>query len=140
VTALAQTIEENRGKDLILIDTSGFGLSEMDNAGPLAHFLSTRKDIDTQLVLPASMKPSDMTRIADAYDIFSPQRLLFTKLDETGSFGAILSEAARTGKPLSFFTSGQTIPEDLEIASRERVVELVLGAQGRTATRRSAAA
>ena len=43
-------------------------------------------------------------------------RLLFTKLDETGSYGPILSEAARTGKPLSFFTTGQRIPEDLEAA------------------------
>jgi flagellar biosynthesis protein FlhF len=52
--------------------------------------------------------------------------LLFTKLDETGSFGPMLNESARTGKALSFFTNGQRIPEDLETASPERLVELIL--------------
>ena len=65
------------------------------------------------------MKSADLSRVVDAFEIFRPQRLLFTKLDETGSFGPILNEAARTGKPLSFFTTGQRIPEDLEAASRE---------------------
>jgi flagellar biosynthesis protein FlhF len=126
LAALAQTIEESRGKDLILIDTPGFGFGDMDMAGPLARFLASRSDIDTQLVLPASMKPGDLTRVADAFEAFRPQRLLFTKLDETASFGPILAEAVRTGKALSFFTNGQRIPEDLEAASRSRLVELVL--------------
>ena len=129
LAALAQTIEESRGKDLILIDTPGFGFGDMDMAGPLARFFSGRTDIDTQLVLPASMKPGDLTRVANAFEAFRPQRLIFTKLDETGSFGPILAEAARTGKALSFFTNGQRIPEDLEAASRSRLVELVLAGQ-----------
>jgi flagellar biosynthesis protein FlhF len=62
---------------------------------------------------------------------------LFTKLDETSCFGPILNEAARTGRPLSFFSAGQRIPEDMETASRERVAELVL--TGRTARAQSAA-
>lgn len=124
--ALAQAIEENRGKDLIFIDTPGFGFGDMDHAAPLARFLAARGDIDTQLVLSCSMKSADLTRMVDSFASFQPQRLLFTKLDETGSFGPILNEAARTGKPLSFFGAGQRIPEDLEAASRRRVSELVL--------------
>ena len=72
------------------------------------------------------MKSADLTRVVDSFEVFRPQRLLFTKLDETGSFGPILNEAVRTGKPLSFFTTGQRIPEDLEAASRGRLVELIL--------------
>ena len=124
--ALAQGIEENRGKDLIFIDTPGFGFRDMDSAHPLAQFLAGRTEIDTHLVLPASLKPADLTRLIDSFEIFQPRRLLFTKLDETVSFGPIFSEAARTGKALSFFAIGQRIPEDLETASRPRVVELVL--------------
>ncbi len=45
-----------------------------------------------------------------------PDFLLFTKLDETESQGAILSTALEAGKPLSFFTNGQNIPEDIEPA------------------------
>jgi len=126
VGALAQSIEENRGKELIFIDTPGFGFGDMDHAAPLARYLAARADIDTQLVLSSSTKSADLTRMVDTFQCFQAQRLLFSKLDETGSFGPILNEAARTGKPLSFFGAGQRIPEDLETASRSRVSELLL--------------
>jgi flagellar biosynthesis protein FlhF len=131
--ALAQSIEENRGKELIFIDTPGFAFGDLEDSSSLAHFLSTRTDIDTHLVLSASMKSADLTRMIDAFEILRPKHLLFTKLDETGSFGAIFSEAARTGKPLSFFTTGQRIPEDLEAASQARLVELILTGRNRAA-------
>jgi flagellar biosynthesis protein FlhF len=126
VAGLAQAIEENRGKELILIDTPGFGFQDMDSASGLAQFLSTRGDIDTHLVVSASMKSADLSRVVDGFEIFRPQYLLFTKLDETISFGPLLAEAARTGKPVSFFTTGQRIPEDIEAATRGRLIELVL--------------
>jgi flagellar biosynthesis protein FlhF len=129
--ALAQAIEENRGKELILIDTPGFALSDLGDCSSLASFLSTRTDIDTHLVLSASMKSADLTRMIDAFEILHPDHLLFTKLDETGSFGSIFSEAARTRKPLSFFATGQRIPEDLEAATQARLMELILAGQER---------
>lgn len=137
VNSLSQVIEENRGKEYILIDTPGYGAADMDHAPPLARFLAGRSEIDRHLVLPASMKPSDLTRVVDAFECFRPQRLLFTKLDETASFGPLLNEAARTGKPLSFFGTGQRIPEDLEHATRARMAELTL--TGRAAQTASAA-
>jgi flagellar biosynthesis protein FlhF len=72
------------------------------------------------------MKSADLSRVVDSFEAFRPQRLIFTKLDETGSFGPILNESVRTGKPLSFFTTGQRIPEDLEAATKSRVAELIL--------------
>jgi flagellar biosynthesis protein FlhF len=127
VPALAQAIEENRGKELIFIDTPGLGLGETADYSRLGQFLSGRADIDTQLVVSSSMKSADLSRVVDGFEVFRPRRLIFTKLDETGSFGPILNEAVRTGKPLSFFASGQRIPEDLEAATKSRLAELVLG-------------
>jgi flagellar biosynthesis protein FlhF len=124
--ALAQAIEENRGKEFIFIDTPGLGLVETADYSSLAQFLSTRSDIDTQMVVSSSMKSADLSRVVDGFEVFRPQRLIFTKLDETGSFGPILNEAVRTGKPLSFFTTGQRIPEDLEAATKNRLAELIL--------------
>jgi flagellar biosynthesis protein FlhF len=129
VTALAQTIEENRGKELIFIDTAGLDPGDEGRFPGFPEWLATRSDIDTHLVLPAFMKPSDLTRVVDAFEAYQPQRLLFTRLDETGSFGPVFNEAVRTGKPLSFFATGQRIPEDLETASGSRLAELVLGGQ-----------
>jgi flagellar biosynthesis protein FlhF len=130
VAALAQAIEENRGKELIFIDTPGLTTGDVADFGWLAQFVSTRSDIDTQMVLSSSMKSADLSRVVDSFEVFRPQRLIFTKLDETGSFGPIFNESVRTGKPLSFFATGQRIPEDLEAASRSRLAELILGGQG----------
>jgi flagellar biosynthesis protein FlhF len=130
VGALSQAIEENRGKELILIDTPGLGPAETVEYSSLARFLSTRTDIDTQMVVSGSMKSADLSRVVDHLEIFRPQHIIFTKLDETGSFGPILNQAVRTGKPLSFFTTGQRIPEDLEAATRNRLAELILGGNG----------
>jgi flagellar biosynthesis protein FlhF len=133
VSSLAQSIEENHGKELIFIDTPGLAYGDLQDSESLAHFLATRGDIDTHLVLPASMKAADLSRMVDAFEVLRPRHLLFTKLDETGSYGPIFNEAARSGKPLSFFAAGQRIPEDLEAARSERVLDLVFSyARGRT--------
>jgi flagellar biosynthesis protein FlhF len=129
VSALAQTIEENRSKDLILIDTPGLGFAELSESSALARFLSTRADISTQLALAASVKPADLARMVDGYQAFKPQRLIFTKLDETASFGPILNEAVRTGLPLSFFATGQRVPEDLEEVTAVRLTSMILAGQ-----------
>jgi flagellar biosynthesis protein FlhF len=131
VTALAQSLEENRGKELIFIDTPGLGFSDLEAGASLARFLSTRQDIDTQLVLPSSMKPGDLSRVVDAFRVFGPQRLLFTRTDETLSFGPIVNETVRTGIPVSFLANGQRIPEDLETASARRIVELAMAGRSR---------
>ena len=127
LAALAQSLEENQGKELILIDTPGCGFADLDTGSDLARFLRSRADIDTHLVLSSSMKSADLTRVIDAFEIFQPDRLLFTRLDETTAPGPILNEAVRTGKPLSFFSTGQRIPEDLETASASRLRGLILG-------------
>ena len=135
VTALSQAIEEHRGKELIFIDTPGLTADDLENCSGLSHFLATRPDIDTQLVLSASMKSADLSHVVDTFEVFGPHRLLFTRLDETATFGPIFNEAARTGKPLSFFSTGQQIPEDLETARQNRLSELILSAssgRGRT--------
>ena len=102
----------------------------MADFGDLAQFLSTRSDIDTQLVVSSSMKSADLSRVVDSFAAFRPQGLIFTKQDETNSFGPIFNESVRTGQPLSFFATGQRIPEDLEAASSCRLAELILGGQG----------
>ena len=126
VTALAQALEELRQKDLILIDTPGLARAEMDDARGLARFLSDHPAIDTHLVLPTSMRSSDLQRVADQYEIFGARKLIFTKLDETDTFGPIVNHSARTGKAVSFLAGGRQIPEDLQPARADLIVDLVL--------------
>jgi len=126
-TALARALDEHHHqRDLILIDTPGLALNELEAFEDLADFLSTHPAVDTHLVLPASMRTSDLKRVASQYEIFKPGKLLFTRLDETETFGPILSQSLRSGKPISFLTRGQRIPEDLEEAAKDSILHIVL--------------
>ncbi len=125
--ALSMALEEHRAKDLILIDTPGYGAKDLDGAMNLADQFSRHQDIDIHLVLSASMKPADLSAVVDRFSVFQPHKLLFTRLDETQTFGSILNETSRTGKPVSFFCGGQQIPDDLEAATMQRAADLLIG-------------
>ncbi len=124
---LSHQLELFRSKELVLIDTPGFGFREMEDASELAVFLATQPEMETHLVLSASMKPSDMGRVVDSYAIFRPSKLIFTHVDETARYGALISEASRQDLPISFLCTGQRIPDDLEEATVHRLTDLVLG-------------
>jgi len=85
-----------------------------------------RPGIDVHLVLPASMRSPDQRRIADQYEIFSPRKLLFTKLDETEASGGMITVSLSLRKPISFLSSGQQIPEDLDCAGADEIAGRVL--------------
>ncbi|SPE23303.1 GTP-binding signal recognition particle SRP54, G-domain (fragment) [Candidatus Sulfopaludibacter sp. SbA3] len=124
MNALAQAVDSAPASALLLIDTPGYSpqlLQEL--GGDLAAFLTGRQDIDTHLILTASMRLEDLYHIAGLYEAFRPSKLLFTRLDETSSLAAVFCVAARRKKPVSFLASGQSIPEDLAPAAKERIVD-----------------
>jgi flagellar biosynthesis protein FlhF len=130
--ALAQALTEfrqdqYRQKDLILIDTPGLCRFEMDACQDLAKLLAAHPDVDTHLVLPASMRATDLRRVAERYSVFQPRKLLFTRMDETETLGPLLSLSVYMGKPVSFLSGGQRIPEDLEPATPDFLLDRILG-------------
>jgi flagellar biosynthesis protein FlhF len=49
-------------------------------------------------------------------------RLLFTKLDETVCVGNVFNTVYHTSIPMSYFTTGQSVPDDIEVANSSRLV------------------
>jgi len=125
--ALAQALEEHRAKDFVFIDTPGLGRRDMEDGADLAHLIASHPEIDVHLVLPASMKPADLREVIDRYQPFRPSKLLFTRIDESSSFGALINESVRCALPISFLATGQQIPDDLEPATKGGVCALVYG-------------
>jgi flagellar biosynthesis protein FlhF len=123
--ALSQHLDAPVSRDLILIDTPGFAFREMDDAAELAETLVSRSEIDVHLVLPASMKPADMSRMLDSYAMFHPSKLIFTRLDETAAYESLVREAVDRNLAISFLCTGQKIPDDIEEASVDRLTDLV---------------
>ncbi len=123
---LTRAFDEHHWKDLVLIDVPGFSASETGAAADAAERLRNER-VETHLVLPASLRAADLRRVADAYAVFRPANLIFTRLDETTAYGPILNETVRTGLPISFLANGPRIPDDFEAATPSRIADLVLG-------------
>jgi len=122
-SALAQLIDYTTPGTLLLIDTPGYSASLFRELGcDLAALLARRQEIDTHLVLTASMQPEALRRAADLYSAFRPSKLLFTHLDEATPYALMFCEGARRQLPLSYFSTGQSIPEDLEPATARHFI------------------
>jgi flagellar biosynthesis protein FlhF len=128
ISDLPQLLSENSQRDYILIDTAGHAQRDLSSSEELTRYLGAASDIERHLVISATTKSCDMHEIVDRFSVCHPDRLLVTKLDETSTFGPIFNELVRTQKPLSYFTDGQRVPEDLHVAGRDQIVEILLNA------------
>jgi flagellar biosynthesis protein FlhF len=118
-------VSESRNKNIVLVDTPGYSPAELEGLKEIASCLERLPNKQVHLVLPASMKRADLARTIRDYAALQSDYLLFTKLDETESQGAILSAALEAGKPLSYFANGQNIPEDIEPAQARTLLASV---------------
>jgi flagellar biosynthesis protein FlhF len=112
--------------NLVLIDMSGIGPDNVASTKELYRLLQEESEVTTHLVLPASTKEQDLRRIVERVKNLPLLRLLFTKLDETESFGTIFELAHQTGVPLSYWSAGQRVPEDIELATPERLAKFLI--------------
>jgi len=122
--ALAQAVDSTPANTWLLIDTPGFGSALIEElSGDLAGFLSRRQDIDTHLVLTASVDRAERAHVTDRFARFRPGKLIFTRLDETSSTATVFCEAARTLMPVSFLSNGQSVPEDILPAAKDLIID-----------------
>jgi len=113
-------------KDFILIDTAGRSQRNEYQINELKSFFDRISPLETHLVLSSTTKEEDLTDIFEKFKKISVHRLIFTKLDESTTYGVILNQLLRTQKPLSYFTNGQKVPDDIEIATPEKVADLIV--------------
>ncbi len=123
---IAGCIEEFADYDLILIDTAGRSYQDTKHLQELKELLAVVKEKQIYLVLSLSTKNSDLKKTVAAYD-FADFPLIFTKLDETLAYGSILNLKQATGRPLSYVTTGQNVPEDIAELDPYETASKILG-------------
>jgi flagellar biosynthesis protein FlhF len=112
---------ENNG--LTLIDTPGYGPRDFAEGAELAAYLTSHSEIHVHLVLRADATNADTVRTVQKYSAFGATRLVLTGMDETESPGPVFSSIVQSERTVSFLSSGQRIPEDLESASKRRIID-----------------
>lgn len=112
--------------DLVLVDTIGRSPKHTEQLASLWELVAAMNPDEVLLTLPANGNPADLALAADQFSIFCPTSLIITKLDEATQTGVIVNLVARLNLPVSYITTGQNVPEDLEIPTSERLAEWAL--------------
>jgi flagellar biosynthesis protein FlhF len=111
--------------NLILIDTPGSSPSDLARLSKL-ETVTSAADAKVQLVISATTRSEDITKIVSRFQRFSPTSVIFTKIDETDSKGPLAGDLLRNELPISYLTNGQRVPEDLLIPSADELARYVL--------------
>jgi len=120
-------LERLRNCDLVLIDTAGRNFLVDGHLHDVRSMLQSFDIDETYLVLSMTSKPEDLDTLAASFCQIPIDKFLFTKMDETTSYGAILNLLLTYQKPISYVTTGQNVPDDIEVASLEKLLHLVIG-------------
>lgn len=123
-------IERVADYDLIFVDTAGFSHrneAQCADMKKLISGLNSSYEKEVYLVLSATTKYRDLLEIADIYKEIADYKLIFTKLDETTTYGNILNIRLYSGANLSYMTNGQNVPDDIEEFDTQKIVKQLLG-------------
>jgi flagellar biosynthesis protein FlhF len=112
--------------DVRLIDTPGFGRADEAGIAALAPLLREARPTEVHFVAPATMKADDALATLAAFGPLGVTRLLFTKLDETATFGSLLSVAVGSGLPVSYLAAGRDVPDDIQPATAAELSRRVM--------------
>ena len=119
--------------DLILVDTAGRTHKSDEQMTEVIDLLKKAAntkdiyDIEVFLTLSITTKYKDLVKITEAYKDVEDYKLIFTKLDETCCLGNILNLKLLTNAPLSYTTSGQNVPTDIEVINEQGLAKQLLG-------------
>ena len=123
---LSRAINKYRNRDLILIDTAGRSQHNDYQMKELQDFLATNQRIEKHLVLSTTTKSSDANDILEKFAVCEPDKIIFTKTDETARVGLIVNLLFKKKLSISYVTNGQSVPDDITPASAEVLAELLL--------------
>lgn len=130
---LGEYLEDYKNYDLIMVDTAGRShhceeqMTELEDLLDKAEEYRDRFDIDIYLTLSITTKYKDLVNITERYKDIKGWSVIFTKLDETCALGNVLNIRMLTGAQLSYTTTGQNVPNDIEIINQQALAKKILG-------------
>lgn len=127
IKEMEEAIECMNGCDVVLIDTTGRSSKNAMQISELRAFVQKANPDHTNMVISATTKNSDIKSILDGYAELEYDNVIITKLDETSVYGALYNIAKISNKPISFITTGQNVPDDIMVPTKEEIASFILG-------------
>lgn len=122
---LKKVLDTNLDKQLILIDTAGRSPHNSDQLAELDKLLQIDNTIEKYLVLNTTTKYKDALDIVEKFSLCSPNKVIFTKIDEARNIGTIINLLYQISIPLSYMTHGQNVPDDIELVDPQKLAKLM---------------
>lgn len=127
---LQEAIHRCAGCDVVLIDTAGRSQRDDDKLEELASFITAARPDEVHLVLASTCARQVVLDTVDRFSKIDIDRVIFTKLDEAVTLGVVLSAVNKINKRLSFVTTGQDVPHQIETGRAASIVARMLGKEG----------
>ncbi len=119
-------LETFRDRDVVYVDTVGRSQRGAQDLTDLLEFIEAVEPDEVHLVLSAATGFRTQREVVERFRVLGPNRLLFTKLDETATPGTLARIAADTGLPVAWVTTGQTVPDDIVPADADLLAGMIL--------------
>ncbi len=127
---IIEAVENFKEFDYILVDTAGhsqYNDTQRETMTEYVESIRAKAETEVFLVLAANTKYKDMLSIADSYKKMTEYKLIFTKMDETDTYGNLLNLKLYTGAEMSYITCGQNVPDDIASFDAQSIVKKLLG-------------
>lgn len=124
---LKQAIDQFVDMDLVIIDTAGRSPNDKEKMKELNELLSYSLPLEIYLLISSTTSYSEVVSCLEKFKELSFNYLIFTKLDEANNYSIILNTLSNFNLSLSYLTTGQDVPGNIEVADPEKIVNLILG-------------
>lgn len=114
------------GCRFVLIDTCGCSPADMESIDRVNQFLTATKPTETHLVIPCTCNIRSFLRYEQGFERLSPNRMILTRLDESGGLGEFFSCLQSSPLPISYLSNGPQIPSDLIQATGIRLAQQIM--------------
>ncbi|MBN2160590.1 MAG: flagellar biosynthesis protein FlhF [Spirochaetes bacterium] len=114
--------------EIIMVDTSGRSHRNDIKISEIKAFAeSLDYECEKILCVSANTKKCDLNDVFRAFDAIHFDSIIITKVDETSYIGNVIDIADKYNKPISYYTNGQEVPNDIVIADPDKIVDMMIG-------------
>ena len=124
--SFSKSIERFKDKEFIMVDTAGRSREEGGYLSKLKEMLTGDWEMETNLLLSLTSSRESLMDVVGRYRTFGYDQIILTKLDECTNCGIFYDVVERASKPVSYISTGQNVPQDIEQASPVRLAELIM--------------
>jgi len=129
-TDFKNALNTYKDNDIIFVDTAGRSPRNDEQMEELKGYINIARPNETILVLSVTTNSQDLINIYKEFAPMKIDKVIFTKLDETYSYGQILNTMCEINKPVAYLTTGQNVPDDIEVPDPLNMASLLLRKDG----------